>query len=207
MVKPLSILNVLYSKTGKILQFNTSAKAITDDQLLELLRAEHSFERGFRLLMSQYQERLYWHIRRIVLLHEDADDVLQNTLIKVYKGILQFEGKSKLYTWLYRIATNEALTHLQNKGRQSAESLDDVSAFLTSRLEADTWFDGNEAQLKLQKAIAQLPEKQKIVFNMRYFEEMPYEEMSTMLDTSVGALKASFHHAMKKVEAFFKEEE
>lgn len=189
------------------MQSNAAVKTFTDDQLLELMRSGHSFERGFRALMSQYQERLYWHIRRLVLLHEDADDVLQNTFIKVYKGVLQFEGKSKLYTWLYRIATNEALTHLQSRAKKNAMPFDSVSAFLADRLEADEWFDGNEAQIKLHKAIAQLPEKQKLVFNMRYFEEMPYEEMATILDTSVGALKASFHHAMKKVETLVMNDE
>jgi len=155
--------------------------------------------------MSQYKERLYWHVRRLVLVHEDADDVLQNTFIKIYKGILQFEGKSKLYTWLYRIATNEAITYLQSKARHAAASLDDTTTLLTNRLQADEWFDGDEVQVKLQKAIAQLPEKQRLVFNLRYYDEMSYEEMSAMLDTSVGALKASFHHAVKKVEAVFRE--
>ena len=155
--------------------------------------------------MSQYRERLYWHIRRMVLVHEDADDVLQNTFIKVYKGVLQFEGKSKLYTWLYRIATNEAISHLQSKARQSTASLDDGNGLLAARLKADEWFDGDEIQLKLQKAIMQLPDKQKLVFNLRYYDEMPYEEMAVKLGTSVGALKASFHHAAKKIEAVFKE--
>lgn len=173
---------------------------------MELLRSDPTFERGFRLLMAQYSERLYWHIRRVVLVHEDADDVLQNTLIKIYRGILQFEGKSKLYTWLYRIATNEAITFLQSKARHASASLDDSTVLLTNRLQADEWFDEGEVQIKLQKAIAQLPEKQRLVFNLRYYEEMPYEEMSAMLDTSVGALKASFHHAVKKIEAAFKEE-
>lgn len=173
---------------------------------MELLRSERTFERGFRLLMSQYRERLYWHIRRLVLAHEDADDVLQNTFIKIYRGILQFEGKSKLYTWMYRIATNEAITYLQGKARHASASLDDTTALLTNRLQADDWFDGDAVQVKLQKAIAQLPDKQRIVFNLRYYDEMPYEEMSAMLDTSVGALKASFHHAVKKVEALFKDE-
>jgi RNA polymerase sigma-70 factor (ECF subfamily) len=173
---------------------------------MELLRSERTFERGFRLLMSQYRERLYWHIRRLVLAHEDADDVLQNTFIKIYRGILQFEGKSKLYTWMYRIATNEAITYLQGKARHASASLDDATALLTNRLQADDWFDGDAVQVKLQKAIAQLPDKQRIVFNLRYYDEMPYEEMSAMLDTSVGALKASFHHAVKKVEALFKDE-
>jgi RNA polymerase sigma-70 factor (ECF subfamily) len=172
---------------------------------MELMRSEHTFERGFRLLMTQYRERLYWHIRRIVLVHDDADDVLQNTFIKVYRGIAQFEGKSKLYTWLYRIATNEALTHLQSQARRASTSIDDTGNLIANRLKADEWFDGDELQAKLQMAIAHLPDKQKQVFNLRYFDEMPYEEMSQMLDTSVGALKASFHHAVKKIEAAFLE--
>lgn len=178
----------------------------TDEKILELLGSNLTYERGFRLLMAQYQERLYWHIRRIVLVHSDADDVLQNTLIKIYKGIAQFEGKSKLYTWLYRIATNEAISHLQSKARQSTTSLDHSESILISRLKADEWFDGDEIQVKLHQAIAQLPEKQKLVFNLRYYDEMPYEEMAATLGTSVGALKASFHHAVKKVEAAFKED-
>lgn len=174
---------------------------------MEMLRSEPLFERGFRQLMAQYRERLYWHIRRLVLVHEDADDVLQNTFIKIYRGILQFEGKSKLYTWLYRIATNEALTHLQGKARHASASLDDAGALAAGRLQADPWFDGDSVQLRLQQAIAQLPEKQRLVFNMRYYEEMPYEQMSSLLGTSVGALKASFHHATKKIEAAFREAE
>lgn len=187
------------------MQPTATNKPASDEQILELLHSERTFERGFRLLMTQYTERLYWHIRRLVLVHEDADDVLQNTFIKIYKGILQFEGKSKLYTWLYRIATNEAITHLQSKARHAPASLDDATTLLTNRLQADEWFDGDEVQIRLQKAIARLPEKQRLVFNLRYYEEMPYEEMSAMLDTSVGALKASFHHAAKKIEAVFKE--
>ncbi|MBK8195438.1 MAG: RNA polymerase sigma factor [Lewinellaceae bacterium] len=155
--------------------------------------------------MSQYRERLYWHIRRLVLVHEDADDVLQNTFIKIYRGILQFEGKSKLYTWLYRIATNESITYLQGKARHASASLDDETVLQTNRLQADEWFDGDEVQVKLQQSIARLPDKQRLVFNLRYFDEMPYEEMAVLLDTSVGALKASFHHAVKKIEAVFKE--
>jgi RNA polymerase sigma-70 factor (ECF subfamily) len=182
-------------------------KAASDEQIMELLRSEHTFERGFRLLMAHYRERLYWHIRRMVQGHDDADDVLQNTFIKVYRGIGQFEGKSKLYTWLYRIATNEAITHMQQKMRQASSSLDDGSNLLVQRLQADEWFDGDELQTKLKWAIAQLPDKQKQVFNLRYYEEMPYEEMSQLLNTSVGALKASFHHAVKKIESAFSEDE
>lgn len=174
---------------------------------MELMRSEHGFERGFRLLMTQYRERLYWHIRRMVLIHEDADDVLQNTFVKVYRGIHLFEGKSKLYTWLYRIATNEAITHLQSKARHASASLDDTTNLLANRLRADEWFDGDAAQAKLLLAINQLPDKQKQVFNLRYYDEMPYEEMSQLLQTSVGALKASFHHAVKKIESALLREE
>ncbi len=187
------------------MQSTATNKTASDEQILELLRAEHSYERGFRLLMTCYRERLYWHIRRLVLVHEDADDVLQNTFVKIYRGILQFEGKSKLYTWLYRIATNEAISYLQSKARHSTETLDDTSNLLSNRLRADEWFDGDALQIRLQEAITQLPDKQRIVFNLRYYDEMPYEEMAVMLDTSVGALKASFHHAAKKIEAFFRE--
>jgi RNA polymerase sigma factor (sigma-70 family) len=185
------------------LQLTATKKPLTDDQIMELLRSEHSFERGFRLLMTQYSERLYWHIRRMVQVHDDANDVLQNTFIKVYRGISQFEGKSKLYTWLYRIATNEALTHLQSQARHASSSLDDVDNLLSNRLKADEWFDGDAVQAKLVLAIAELPDKQKQVFNLRYYDEMPYEEMSQLLSTSIGALKASFHHATKKIEAAF----
>lgn len=188
----------------KPLQQTATNKQVSDEQIMELLRSEQGFERGFRLLIAQYRERLYWHIRRMVQVHEDADDVMQNTFIKVYRGVLQFEGKSKLYTWLYRIATNEAISFLQNRTRHSLDTLDDNMTNAGSRLQADEWFDGDEIQLNLQKAIAELPEKQRIVFNLRYYDEMPYEQMSALLATSTGALKASFHHAVKKVEAVFR---
>lgn len=178
----------------------------SDVQILKMLRSERHFEQGFRLLMQQYRERLYWHVRRIVVSHEDADDVLQNTFVKVYKAIGQFEEKSKLYTWLYRIATNEALTHLQSHIKHEWTAFEDVANVLSQRLHADEWFDGDETQRQLQQAISELPDKQRIVFNMRYFEEMPYEQMSTILDTSVGALKASFHHAVKKITHFLTEQ-
>jgi len=185
------------------LHLNSTQTSVTDEEILQLMRSEQSFERGFRLFMRQYRERLYWHIRRMVLVHEDADDVLQNTFIKAYRGIAQFEGKSKLYTWLYRIATNESLTHLQSKARHVTASLDDTEQSWTHRLKADEWFDGDAVVAKLHEAIAGLPDKQKQVFHLRYYDEMPYEEMSKMLETSVGALKASFHHATKKIEAAF----
>lgn len=184
-----------------------TATAMTDEQILQMLGDKRTQEQGFRLLMVRYQERLYWHIRRLVVEHEDANDVLQNCLIKVFRNIQQFEGKSSLYTWLYRIATNESLTFLAKKNKRSVASLDEEGVNWGQRLAADHYFDGDALQIKLQQATTQLPEKQRIVFNLRYFEEMSYEDMSAVLDTTVGALKASFHHAVKKIELFFKESE
>ncbi len=166
------------------------------------MKDDRQSERGFRMLMQKYQERLYWHIRRMVTDHEDANDVLQNCLIKIFRNIRQFEGKSQLYTWLYRIASNEAISFLAQKKRQQTASIDDDGSHLVNKLQADIYFDGTEIQAQLQAAIAGLPEKQKQVFHLRYFEEMNYNDMSEMLGTSVGALKASFHHAVKKVESY-----
>jgi RNA polymerase sigma-70 factor (ECF subfamily) len=177
-----------------------ASNIVSDDTIVALLQSRNTMDRGFRMLMDMYKERLYWHIRRMVLRHEDADDVLQNTFIKIYRGVDKFEGKSKLLTWMYRIATNETLTFLQKERARSTGGLEDAGVL---KFEADTHFDGDNLQLKLHKAIAELPEKQRIVFNMRYFEETPYEEMSSMLETSVGALKASYHHAVKKIEKYF----
>jgi len=192
-------------KSSEIHTLSTQRTLIaTDEEIMALLQGDNrAFEQGFRLLMSKYRERLYWHIRRLVQVHDDADDVLQNTFIKVYRGIGQFEGKSALFTWLYRIATNEALSFIQQRTRHASTSIDEGEFSVAARLKADEWFDGDAIQVKLQESIAKLPEKQKIVFNLRYFQEMPYEEMSGLLDTSVGALKASFHHAVKKIEATF----
>jgi len=178
----------------------------TDDEILAQLRQPHTTERGFRLLMQTYQERLYWHIRRMVVEHEDANDVLQNCLIKVYRNIGSFEGRSGLYTWLYRIATNEALTFLKQKKRKASADLDDEEYDLAATLRADPYFNGDEVQIKLQEALERLPEKQRLVFQLRYFEEMPYRQMSQVLDTSEGALKASYHHAVKKIEQFMTQE-
>ncbi len=167
-----------------------------------MLQGSGSAERGFRMLMEKYKERLYWQIRRMVVDHEDANDVLQNCFIKVFRSIHTFEGKAKLYTWLYRVATNEAITFINKRKQRFAASLDSPDNNLSNRLKADAWFDGDSAQVRLQEAIAGLPERQKLVFNLRYFDEMSYQDMSEMLGTSEGALKASFHHAVKKVEAF-----
>ncbi len=178
-------------------------KNMSDDQILLLIREEASKERGFRLLMQEYQERIYWHIRRMVVAHEDANDVVQNTFIKVFKSIQRFEGKSALYTWLYRIATNEAITYINKRKKKATTGLDDEGNNLENQLEADDYFDGDQAQILLQKALKKLPEKQRLVFQLRYYDEMAYQEMSEVLDTSVGALKASYHHAVKKIESFF----
>ena len=182
-------------------------KETSDEEILILLQHEKSYQQGFSLLMAKYREQLYRHIRRMVVDHDDADDVLQNTFVKVFRNINRFEGKSKLYTWLYRIATNEAITFLNSRNKKDTDTLDDPEQnYAAVRLKADEWFDGDEIQIKLLKAITTLPEKQKIVFNLRYYDELPYEEMSKILNTSVGALKASYHHAVKKIEACFQEE-
>jgi RNA polymerase sigma factor (sigma-70 family) len=169
-----------------------------DDNISELLKTD--LNQGFRLLVEKYSQRLYWHIRRLVILHEDADDALQNTFINVWKSIGNFRSESSLYTWLYTIATNEALALINKRKRNAAVSIDDMEGYFASSHEGSTWFDGDAAQMKLNNAILQLPEKQRIVFNLRYYDEMTYEEMSKVLNTSEGALKASYHHAVKKVE-------
>ena len=180
---------------------------ISDEEILNLLQNEQNMEQGFEWLVMKYQKQLYAHIRRMVNEHEDANDVIQNTFIKVFKNIKKFERKSQLYTWLYRIATNETITFLNKKKRKATISIDHEEIGLTNQLSATSYFDGNAAQIKLQKAVALLPTKQKLVFNMRYFEEMPYREISEILDTSVGGLKASYHHAVKKIEQFLKDDE
>jgi RNA polymerase sigma factor (sigma-70 family) len=177
---------------------------LTDEQLFELIQLDK--EGGFRSLMHQYQEQTYWHIRRMVTTHEDADDVVQNTFIKVFKNLDKFKGNSKLYTWIYRIATNESLTFLKSRKKRHSESIDETENAIENSLVADDYFDGNNAQVILQRAIIALPEKQKAVFNLRYYEEMPYSDMSEVLETSVGALKASYHHAVRKIEEFIKHE-
>ncbi len=175
-----------------------------DKELLALYGQPDTREKGFTLIVRKYQERLYWHIRRLVIDHEDANDVLQNVFIKVWKNLDTFREDARLYTWLYKIATNECLTFLEQQKRKSAISLSDVETGLSNKLQADSQFDANKIEWKLQKAILSLPEKQRVVFNLRYYDEMPYEEMSRILDTSEGALKASYHHAVKKVEDFMK---
>ncbi len=176
----------------------------SDDKLLSLFKNENSKSYAFDLIVRKYQERLYWHIRRMVISHEDADDVLQNSLIKAWKGLDKFKKEAQLYTWLYRIATNETLTFLNKKRKHFFISINDVERELNSTLETSDSYSGDEIQLKLQQAILTLPEKQRLVFNMKYYDEMKYEEISKILNTSVGGLKASYHHAVKKIEEFVK---
>ncbi len=161
-------------------------------------------EAAFTSIIKKYQEKLYWHIRRMVVDHDDANDVLQNVFIRVWNGLENFREDSQLYTWLYRIATNESLTFIENQKKRSAVSLSDVETGLSNKIKADRHFDANKLEWKLQLAIQQLPEKQRVVFTLRYYDEMPYEEMSRVLDTSEGALKASYHHAVKKIEDYIK---
>jgi RNA polymerase sigma-70 factor (ECF subfamily) len=167
----------------------------------ELLHPKTQNE-AFQKLLQDYQKPLYHHIRNIVLNHDDADDVLQNTFIKVFQNLKKFKGDSKLFSWMYRIATNEALTFIKQKAQKNKVSTEELQNKTIDNLKADVYFDGDEIQIKLQKAIALLPQKQQLVFKMKYFEELKYEEIATILETSVGALKASYHHAVKKIEAY-----
>jgi RNA polymerase sigma-70 factor (ECF subfamily) len=166
------------------------------------LKDPKSKEAAFRELLQLYKERLYWHIRKIVIRHDDADDVLQNTFIKVHRSIDKFKGESKLFSWLYRIATNESITHINKNAKRFQISNEEQKSNAINNLTADVYFEGDEIQLKLQKAIASLPEKQQIVFNMKYFDNIKYKDMADILKTSEGALKASYHIAVKKIETY-----
>jgi RNA polymerase sigma-70 factor (ECF subfamily) len=175
-----------------------------DDNISELLKED--LNKGFRLLVEKYSSKLYWHIRRLVIIHEDADDALQNTFINAWRSMSDFRNESSLYTWLYTIATNEALTLINKRKRNAAVAIDDLGSYFANSQEGSTWFDGDEAQMKLQNAILKLPEKQRVVFNLKYFDDMTYEEMSKVTNTSQGALKASYHHAVKKIEKILGED-
>ena len=176
---------------------------MTDEiQLLEHLKSEAHKEQAFKTLLTLYKERLYWHIRNIVKSHDDADDVLQNTFIKVYKNIHNFKGDSKLFSWMYRIATNESITFINKNAKRLQITNEEIQQLEISKLTSDIYFNGNDIQLKLQKAIATLPQKQQLVFNMKYFEDIKYKDMANILETSEGALKASYHIAVKKIEAY-----
>ena len=174
----------------------------TEDEIVEQLRDPARQRDAFAWVVNLYGEKLYWQIRKMVLSHDDANDLLQNTFLKAWTNIDYFRGEAKLSTWLYKIAIKECITFLNRQRNMNNVSIDDTDVFLLERLKGDDYFDGDEAQLKLQNAILTLPEKQRLVFTMKYFDEMKYEDMSDILGTSVGALKASYHHAVKKVEEF-----
>lgn len=177
---------------------------ITDHDLVVAFKNKSTRENAFRQILQKYQKKIYWHARRIVIDHDDADDVTQNTFIKVWENLHGFREDSQLYTWLFRITTNESLLFLNKKKSDRNVSIDNVDYDLTDKLRADNYFNGDKAELKLQSAILTLPQKQRLVFNMKYYEAMKYEEMEVVLGTSVGALKASYHHAVKKIEEFLK---
>jgi RNA polymerase sigma factor (sigma-70 family) len=173
---------------------------LTDIELLENFRDPGKRSYAFNLIMCKYQQKIYWHVRRMVIDHDDANDLVQNTFIKAWKGLENFREDSNLYTWLYRIATNECLSFLRQKRLRTFISFGDIEQELSDNLIEDSYFRGDDLQLKLQKAILKLPDKQRIIFNMKYYDEMKYEEIAQILGTSVGALKASYHHAVKKIE-------
>jgi RNA polymerase sigma-70 factor (ECF subfamily) len=178
-------------------------KQIDDSEILKKFAEERTRNEGFNLLLQKYQQKIYWHIRRLVIDHDDADDVIQEVFIKVWKNLSNFRSDSQLYTWLYRIATNESITFLNKKKAKNNISIDeDDASFLSNSLVEGSYFNGDKAQMKLQKALLTLPEKQRLVFNMKYFDDLKYEEISNILGTSVGALKASFHLAVKKIEQY-----
>ena len=173
-----------------------------EEIVIEKLHNPATAREAFGQVVEHYGERIYWQIRKMVVSHEDADDLLQNTFLKAWNSIELFRAEARLSTWLYRIAVNETITFLNRERQRNSITVDDDDSFLLNNIEADPWFDGDDLQLRLQQAIARLPEKQRLVFNMRYFDEMKYEDISLILGTSVGALKASYHHAAKKIEEF-----
>ncbi|TDN83079.1 RNA polymerase sigma-70 factor (ECF subfamily) [Salegentibacter sp. 24] len=176
----------------------------SENLLIKRLQEKKTSTEAFKELVSLYKERLYWHIRNMVKDHEDAHDVLQNTFMKIFRNINNFKGESKLFSWMYRIATNEAISFLNQRAKRNHITSEELQHQLISNLESDVYFEGDQIQLKLQKAIASLPSKQQQVFNMKYFQDLKYREISEILETSEGALKASYHHAVKKIEEYLK---
>ncbi|MDR4987365.1 MAG: sigma-70 family RNA polymerase sigma factor [Bacteroidales bacterium] len=174
----------------------------SDDELLKLFFDGDNPNYAFNLIVRKHQEAVYWHVRRLVISHEDANDIVQEVFLKAWKALPAFRGDAALFTWLYRIATNESLSFLKKKKRRALISLRDADKQLEETLEADVYYQGSDIQKKIQKAILKLPEKQRAVFNLRYYDEMKYEDMAEVLSTTVGALKASYHHAVKKIEKY-----
>lgn len=173
-----------------------------EKEFIALLLDPKTQDAAFQQLLKTYQRPLYSHIRSIVIDHDDADDVLQNTFVKVFRYLSGFKGESKLFSWMYRIATNEAITFVNQKAKRGRITSEELQQKMVENLRADNYFDGDEIQVKLQKAVALLPEKQQLVFKMKYFQDLKYEEISEILGTSVGGLKASYHHAVKKIEEY-----
>lgn len=180
---------------------------IDEKQLVADLQTASKARGAFDTLMRTYGEQIYWQIRKMVVSHDDANDLLQNCFIKAWNNIHNFRGDAKLSTWLYKIAVNESINFLNKERQRSGMTEEGDDSFLLRNMESDSFIDGDALQLELQKAILNLPEKQRLVFNMRYYDEMKYEEMSEILGTSVGALKASYHHAVKKITAAIKDSE
>ncbi|MAV80810.1 MAG: sigma-70 family RNA polymerase sigma factor [Amoebophilaceae bacterium TMED152] len=176
-----------------------------ESDLIKNLKNKNTQNVAFENLIQQYKEPLYWHIRRILLDHDDSNDVLQNTFVKVFKGIQNFKGDSKLYTWIYRIATNESINFLKIKSKKYFQGSEEMTNYMLSNLKDDPYFDGDELQLKLQFIISKLPEKQKLVFQMKYEQNMKFKDISEILGTSIGALKASYHIAVGKIKKEIKE--
>ena len=199
-LKKPEVLNLFEGSKSKIKKL----VLIDEIALVEELQNIQTKEKAFRILIKEYKERLYWHIRKIVISHNDTDDVLQNTFIKVFKGIDNFKQDSKLYSWMYRIATNESITFINKRARERNIDITEMKQKLVSNLQSDKWFSGNDIELILQEAVATLPEKQQLVFNMKYFDHMKYQEISEILGTTVGGLKASYFHAVKKIENYIK---
>ena len=177
-------------------------KHVEDSEILEKFQSESTRNKGFELLLEKYQQKIYWHVRRMVIDHDDADDLVQDSFVKVWKNLDKFRSDAQLYTWIYRIATNECITFLNKKKAKNNIPLDEVSGELSESLTSASYFDGDKLQRKLQLAILELPDKQRLIFNMKYFDDMKYEEISEVTGTTVGALKASYHIASKKIEAF-----
>lgn len=177
----------------------------SDKEILNLFRSEESKEKAFKILVEKYHERLYFHIRKILIIHDDTNDVLQETFIKIYNNLDKFREDSELFTWLYKIATNQALSFLKKQQRSYTFSAISYEDTLVDKLRSDEYFDGDELQMKLQKAILSLPPKQRLVFNMKYYDELKYEEIAEILNKSIGALKASYHHAVNKIKKYLDE--
>lgn len=178
----------------------TVGMSMEDNEIIELFHLKNKKEEAFRLLVDKYKEKLYWHIRKMVLNHEDTNDILQNTFVKIWQGLKEFRYESGLYTWMYRIATNESINFLNEKKRKVYGNSGEITEALENILESDVYFSGDEIQKELQKAILKLTDRQRLIFNMKYFDDMPYEDIAAILEVAVGTLKATYHNAVKKIE-------